>query len=771
MIIRILSLYSLLLQVIPAVSQKPAEIWGQLKGYVYEQETGFVVPLASVALMGTTMGCVSNEYGFFLIRKIPAGKYTFVVSCIGFEEFRQSVTIDSEDVVSLIVRLTKKSYELETATITAARKRWERMSPVGTQRMTVESMKRTPSLGVQSDLAQVLQTLPGVIYTGDRGGQLYVRGGAPIHNKVVMDGMTIMNPFHSVGFMSVFDTEILQSVDVYSAAYPAQYGGRVSSVMDIRTRPGNRTDFRGTASQSNIGYGLLLEGPLKKMTETSIGSISYILSTKGSVLQSTAPVLYPWLDSLGLPYKYNDFYGKVTFMEKNGNQLNVFGLHYSDAVNYKNAIHTQWNTSGGGFGFIVSPEQSNFLFDTRLAMSRYTASFEDPATTPKGTRYDNLDMSIKGIHVVDRFHLIWAADFTAVHTRYSYIRFDGMHISDDLYTSDAVILFQSKIFWPRWILEPGLHLRVYSSVFALLPEPRLKIRYNISNNLSLNLAGGLFSQNLCSTFSEQDVVSLFQGFYTGVDQVQAYLNGRRIYKPIQKAWHAVAGLNWFGQNNLKLSVETYVKDFYRLINYNQHQIYAYTGYDPDFPEYLSSPYIYESGWAYGIDFLLDYETKDYSVWTSYSFAYVTRQDEFMEYIPHFDRRHNLNFLANYRFGKNRSWTLKARWQIGSGFPFTQTAGFYEEFKTKDGTFLIDTYGTGDLAILYGPVNNGRLPPYHRLDLSVNKVWKFAAGRLIEFGFSVLNAYNRQNVFYFDRITQTRVNQLPIMPTIGIVFKF
>ena len=744
---------------------------GELKGYVYEQGTGLIIPVATVAIPGTHYGAVTNEYGFFSIWKIPPGTYDLVVRCLGYEEYTQKVVITMKQVQNLVIQLTKSNVELHEVTITAARKRWERMTPVAQQRITVESMSKTPTLGVQSDLAQVLQTLPGVIFTGDRGGQLYVRGGAPIHNKVLMDGMTIINPFHSIGFMSVFDTEILQSVDVYSAAYGAQYGGRVSSVMDIRTRPGNRSNLRGTVSQSNIGYGAMVEGPLKKMTDSTVGSISYILSTKGSILRSTAPILYPWLDSLGLPYRYNDFYGKVSFMERNGNQFDLFGLHYTDAVKYRNAISSSWTTTGGGFGLVLSPSQSNFLFINRLAMSRYSADFDDPSTTPKGTMYDNLDLSLKGVHMLDRFEFTWAAEFSSIHTRYNYTRWDEMHMTDDLYTSDAIILFQGKILWPKWILEPGIHLRVYSAIFTLMPEPRIKARYNISENLSLNMAAGLFSQNLTATTSEQDVVSVFQGFNTGIETVQDYFHGKRIYKPTQQAWHAVAGLSWFDKQNLRLSAEVYVKDFYRLINFNQHQIYTYLGYDPDYPEYLTSPYIYETGWSYGLDLLLDYATSDYSLWMAYSFAYVTRQDEFMSYVPHFDRRHNLNVLASYRFGKGRGWTLKGRWQIGSGFPFTQNAGFYEEFKSEDGTFWLDPRSEGDLAILYGPVNGGRLPAYHRLDLSLNRIWKLPAGRQIEASASVLNVYNRKNVFYYDRVTQTRVNQLPVMPSLGIVFRF
>jgi len=744
---------------------------GEVKGYVFDRETGASIPLASVAVVGTALGSITDDYGFFSIRRVPSGYRTLAIRCVGYEEEQKPVAVISGQTTNVAITLKKKSFELEAATITGARQRWERMTPIASQRMTAETMARTPSLGIQTDMAQVLQTLPGVIFTGDRGGQFYVRGGAPYHNKVLLDGMTIINPFHSIGFMSVFDTEILQSIDVFSAAYNAQYGGRVSSIMDIRTRPGNRTDFKATTSLSNIGYGVLLEGPLKPMTDSTIGSISYILSTKGSLLRMTSPVVYPWLDSIGLPYRFNDFYGKISFMEKNGNQFDIYGIHYSDAVSHANSISNRWTTTGGGFGFVVSPTQSNFLFINRLAMSRYAADYEDPSSTPRSTLYDNLDMTIKGIHVLDRFELVWAAEFSSVHTQYQYVKYDEMHIRDDVYTSDAIILFQTKFLMPKWIIEPGLHLRVYSGIFTLYPEPRIKLRYNITENLSLNLAGGLFSQNLSSTTSEQDVVSIFQGYYTGIDKLQDYYRGKRIFKPTQQAWHAVAGLSWFDRHNLKLSAEAYVKDFYRLINSNPHQIYDYTGYDPDVPEYLSCGFIYEQGWAYGIDLLLDYSTSAYNIWCAYSFAYVTREDEYTKYVPHFDRRHNLNLLAGYRFGKHGDWTARARWQLGSGFPFTQTAGYYEEIECEDGTFILDPGSNGGLAVLYGPVNEGRLPAYHRLDLSVNRTWKLSNGRSFEFGASIMNVYGRKNVFYFDRVTQVRVNQLPFMPTAGVIYKF
>ena len=203
-------------------------------------------------------------------------------------------------------------------------------------RMSVETirpadLKHIPSFGGTPDLVQVLQVLPGFVSTGDQGGQLYIRGGSPIQNKVLLDGMIIYNAFHSIGLFSVFDSDALANADIYTGAFSAKYGGRISSVMDIKTRDGNMREQKVMLSASPFGAKILLEGPLKKMKNSS-GGISYLLSLKHSYLEKTSEFLYPYIDGGRLPFGFTDSYGKVTF-GGGGSKLSLFGFGFS-AVSY-----------------------------------------------------------------------------------------------------------------------------------------------------------------------------------------------------------------------------------------------------------------------------------------------------------------------------------------------------------------------------------------------------------------------------------------------------
>ena len=182
-------------------------------------------------------------------------------------------------------------------------------------------------------------------------------------------------------------------------------------------------------------------------------------------------------------------------------------------------------------------------------------------------------------------------------------------------------------------------------------------------------------------------------------------------------------------------------------------------------------FIVESGIAKGIDALVKYKGQKLYVWVVYSIGMVTRTEGENTYFPHFDRRHNVNFVTSYKFGKNASWEADFRWNLGSGFPFTQTQGFYENLTFSDGINTDYTTANGELGIEYAELNKGRLPYYHRLDASISKKMKLNKKINIDITASVTNAYNRENIFYFNRVKYERVNQLPIMPSIGASITF
>ncbi len=227
-------------------------------------------------------------------------------------------------------------------------------------------MQTIPTIGGQADLAQYIQVLPGVVFTGDQGGQLYIEGGQPIQNKVLLDGMTIFNPFHSIGLFSVFDGDVISDATVYAGGFNAEYGDRISSIMDIRTRDGNKKYITGKIDASPFGAHGLVEGPLLKNLndDPTKTSASFILSFKNSYLGQTSKAIYPYIDSgRGIPFNFADYYGKVSFNTPNGSKLNLFGFDFTDKVNYPGVATLNWHEAGVGLNIILVPASSSKYFN------------------------------------------------------------------------------------------------------------------------------------------------------------------------------------------------------------------------------------------------------------------------------------------------------------------------------------------------------------------------------------------------------------------------
>ncbi|NQX98050.1 MAG: TonB-dependent receptor, partial [Flavobacteriales bacterium] len=296
---------------------------GVVRGFIYNDKTGEAEIGATVFLDGTTMGAATDINGFYSITKIPAGTYTLKVTSLGFETVEIKVTLKGNQIVAKNVNIKEASKMMETFTVSAEKQEAKTQVKMSVTKITPKDIKSIPSIGGDPDLAQYLQVLPGVTFTGDQGGQLYIRGGSPVQNKVLLDGMIVYNPFHSIGLFSVFDTDIMRSADVYTGGFNAEYGGRISSIMDITYRDGDKKRLRGKLSASTFSSKLMLEGPIKKAKEGS-GGITFVLSGKHSYLEQSSEINKPYfeglssenargVDTLGLPYGFTDIYGKVSF--------------------------------------------------------------------------------------------------------------------------------------------------------------------------------------------------------------------------------------------------------------------------------------------------------------------------------------------------------------------------------------------------------------------------------------------------------------------------
>lgn len=733
-----------------------------IRGVVYDKGDGEPVIYTNVILLGTTMGAQTDEQGVYNISGVPAGSYTVFCTNFGYDTALVSITVKGNEIVTQKLFLNKKGIELENIDITATREEKKTETSVSMQKITVKDIDRIPSIGGSADLAQYLQVLPGVIFTGDQGGELYIRGGSPIQNKVLLDGMTIYNPFHSIGLFSVFETDVIRTVNVFTGGFSAEYGDRLSAVLDVTTRDGNKKRFAGKAAVSPFLAKLILEGPLKKQ-DANGASISYLFTSKVSYLDKTSPSVYSYIDTAGLPYNFQDFYGKLSFNSASGSKFSLFGFNYNDHVKYLGVSDFDWNEFGFGANFNLVPGSSKVIIGGTLSYSNYSITLTEADGKPRESSIGGFDLSTDFSYFLPRNSSVkYGFNIGGFRTHLKFFNSLGLIIEqDDNTTEFAGYVVVKYIFGERIIFEPSMRLQYYASLPVFSPEPRISLKINLTDHVRIKGASGLYSQNFISTKSDQDVVNLFTGYLTAPSGQLNDINGQQAPNNLQRAIQAVAGIEWDVNKNLELTLEPYQKWFTQLINLNRDKLFPA---DPD--------YQIETGKAYGVDFLAKYNYKRYYLWLAYSLGFVTRNNGDQEYPPHYDRRHNLNIVAAYNWGKDASWEFDIRWNLGSGFPFTLTQGFYEQLNFNNGINTNYTTQNGALGIIYDDsLNSGRLPYYHRLDLALKKVFHLSQFSDLDVNLSVINVYNRENIFYFDRVRYARVNQLSILPSVGVSLSF
>ncbi len=747
-----------------------------VRGFVYEKESGEPVIFTNVYLAGTTYGAATDVNGYFAVSRIPPGSYTLMVTYLGFDTLRIEVTLRPDEIVLKKLFLTKGSFMLEQVQVTASKSEARTKTNTSVIKITPKQIRKLPTVGGQPDLAQYLQVLPGVVFTGDQGGQLYIRGGSPIQNKVLLDGMIVYNPFHSIGLFSVFDTEILRNADVYTGGFGAEYGGRISSIMDITTRDGNKSRISGNVGASTFGANVMIEGPIKRMKDDGKGSSSFIFSAKNSYLEQSSQIFYDYVNEDGLPFNYLDLYGKISLLGGNGNKVNFFGYNYTDRVNNYRAISDyHWESYGGGSNFLLIPSGSPVLIEGHFSYSSYKIALEEANTAPRTSLINGFNMGFDFTYFIGKDELKYGIELLGFSTDYVFSNSLGVKVSQSQNTTELSTYVKYKKTVGKWLIEPGFRLQWYASLSDVSPEPRLALKYNATDNFRIKFAGGLYSQNLISAHSDRDIVNLFNGFLSGPDNLPDTFNGEPVKHNLQKSEHLILGFELDLSSKFTTNIEGYYKNFSQLTNINRQKLFDEDEY-PDMPDVITKDFIIENGYAEGIDFTLKYDDRNLYIWIVYSLGYVLRRYEdlngdLQSYNPHYDRRHNINIVVNYVFGAKRDWEVNGRWNFGSGFPFTMTQGYYPENTFSDGIYTDYTTTNEDLGIIYDDINSGRLSTYHRLDAGIKKKFTFNRYTRLEINAGVTNVYDRENIFYVDRISGEKINQLPIMPSMGFIFFF
>lgn len=762
---------------------------GQIRGVVIDPG-GEPIPGAAVYVPEAQTGAYANDQGIFAVSKLnPGTTYKVISYMVGYDTLRTTVDIPrTSRIVTVKLILTERPVFTNEVEITGekAGKIEKKIVDIGKVTVDIDDINLIPSIGAP-DLMQYLQVLPGFVSTGDQGGQLYIRGGTPVQNMTMFDGMILYSPFHSIGLFSVFDPEIIRSADVYSAAFPAEYGGRVSSVIDVKTRNGSFDGFSATANANPFSASLLLEGPLGKSKRDG-GGISYILSARNNYIDQTGQSLYPYInDGEGLPYNFRDVYGKITASD-GINFVNIFGFRHEDNILYEFPANIGWVASGGGANFMTLPQGAGAIIRGNFAFSDFRSQLRSTSENfPRTSGISGFNGGLDVSYIVNSVDEVKAGfTFLGFQTDYTFTNSFGFITDSRANNTEAAFYVNyKKVFrapgsgwskneepWDLMVLQPSLRLHYFNDQAHVALEPRLRWKLNLPK-VSFSFATGLYTQNLLAAQSDRDVVNIFQGFLSAPDED---IPGRVKDHNLQTAFHLLGGVELELAPKLNTSIEVWRKDFTQLININRDKI---------FPE--ESNFITETGEAYGADLMLKYQGKKLYLYGTYGLSRVLRDDGRRVYPPVFDRRHTVNLVGALRlkpFGmvgpakqapkfKSHAWEFSARWTMGSGFPFTQTQGFFEKLTLDENGALTDIpTQNGTLGIILADeLNGGRLPYYHRLDLSAKRRWLINNKFMIEANFNLINTYDRENIFYFDRVRFEPVYQLPILPSLGVTVKY
>ncbi len=754
-----------------------------IRGFVYDDSN--MEPLSDIKVkllkVDSTViaGAFTNNTGGFLIPKLAKGSYILKIEGGRFNKAFVNVNMtDKDKIYDVQFKLVRNTQNVKEVVVSIDSKEKKNEILIGTLKYNQKSLDRIPSHGGENDIVGAISVTPGVVTTGDQGGQLYVRGGTPIQNKVLLDGMTIYNPFHSIGFFSIFETELVKNVDVYTGGFESKYGGRVSSVMDITYRDGNRKEFGGRVSASPFLAKMVLEGPIGKVTKEKAAPGSYVFSAKHSLLDYTSKSLYPKVnDGNGLPFNFTDLYGKVTFNGDGGTKVSAFGFHNQDSVNYDIA-NLRWDASGGGVNFLMVPSGSPLFIRGHVNGSNYQTTFAETAQEPRYSKIGGFDLGFDFSYFLkNESEMNYGFNINGFNTEFVTYNEAKRKIEAINFTTEIGSYFNYRLIKRRWVIQTGLRVQVYASLNTISPEPRLGLKYNANENLRFKFSGGRFSQNFTSASSDKDVVNLFNGLLSAPTNVQEqfvtqFQNVKNTKNGLQYAWHAIFGMEYDLGKHWSFNVETYYKYFSQLSNINQNKLYDDVSQFELIDDVFKKDFIIETGQSYGVDFLAKYSKDRLFLWAVYSYGKNTRWDGFANYAPVFDRRHNVNLVGSYLFGKEKNYELNIRWNLGSGLPFTPTAGYYQGENFSGGvTSNYVTNNPSAITTLLGTFNSQRLPYYHRLDITFKKQFTFKNKDVMEIVASITNVYNRNNIFYVNRITSKIIYQFPILPSFGLNYKF
>jgi hypothetical protein len=770
---------ALILAVVPAIHAQQAarrDTTGVIAGLVVDAATSTPRQGTGVALVGTARGAIADAAGRFVIPDVPLGPATIRARLLGFKPIERTLTVRAGDTTRVELRLETEPTVLG-AVVTEARPVerdvFESRPSVGTVQITAHAAQGVPKFG-EPDIIRVVQLLPGVEARNDFSTGLNVRGGESDQNLILIDGYPIYNPFHLGGLFSTFIDPTVRDVTLMTGGFPARYGGRLSSVLDVRSAEDVRSGVHGTAEVSVLASTGELGGAFAG------GKGTWMLAGR----RTYADKFVSLISTQQLPYHFRDEQAHLTYAFTPTTTLSVTAYNGGDALDANIANFgdsTSANASGGAFLFGWGNSVAGATLSKTLAPRRRTGFARwllgDSTTLEQraslSTFSTELDLGSGSLslqnNVADRRLSGALTARTPEHDRsFGYdvasygFKYDvssaqtGLQLYNLRQAPTSGALFFDDLWRasPSWLIQTGVRAEGLSGRDWSAVSPRLSAKYFVNRDFALTAAVGRFSQWTHSLDREDIPVRLFD-FWVASDATT----------PVSSAWHYILGSERWLSPTRYVRVEGFYKRYGRLLEANPQ----------DDPNTRGDEFLHVNGESYGADVLLrQFESGPFSGWISYTFAIATRERDGQTYYPGHDRRHDVNVVGSWRLKK---YLLGLRLGYATGTPYTDVVGEIVRRVYDPGLNAFGTRGGGSqVEFVGGSRNAARLPATQRLDIDITRNYR-VRGTTVAPYFSLVNAYNAKNVFLYifdyskSPPTRQAISQFPLLPSAGVTIRF
>ena len=729
-----------------------------VNGYITDAKTGETLLMANVALLEINRGTASNTSGYFTITNIPPGSYTLAATFIGYQRKDIEIDLDPGQNLRLNIDLIPEGVELDAIVVTSDVDREEQRN-IGTAQVATQLIKELPSV-IEPDVFRSVQLLPGVKAASDFSSGLYVRGGSPDQTLILLDETTVYNPSHFFGFFSTFNPDAVKDVRLYKGGYPAEYGGRIGSVLTVYNKDGNRMETQGTVSLGMLASRASIEGPFSQG--------SWMFAVRRSTLEPVLSVLRRTIDGVPDLFYFYDINGKLNYDATENDRFSLAFYSGNDNVSipfqedanigltYGNQTMTvQWRR-------IFSDELFGFF---NLTGSRYFNRPEfEIAGTPFERNNDIHDFSFKGDleYIPNERHTlstgIWAGNLVLRFRD----RFDNQQTFNSRIQSQYLSAYVQNRWRPvdEWIFTGGFRLNSFSEGNYLRLEPRISAEFRPSSQIRLQAAYGRYHQYLSLITNEA-----FSGFDLWLTSDQGV--------PPAYGDQFVIGAKTIPFSGYGFDVELYYRTMRDLFELDPFVS------DPAGLDYHEL-FRFGEGYAYGIELFFEKQTGALTGFIGYTYGITRRKFPGFNapilddptrarfYPPKYDRTHDVNVVTSYRFSSR--WSANAVFNYATGQAYTKPLG-----RTQFSNVPWDNSVRNSFIV--GRLNASRLPAYHRLDLSVSRKGTFFNRGDAEWQLQLINVYSRRNVWFYNYdfdenpIQREDVNLLPIIPSISYTVNF